>query len=158
MEKRDEFTDINALAMLTDKSTLPENSCRIVLRTLHRNGFVVKEVVADDERQEPSIPYGTIESLNAKFERAEGLDVERRKLIDAIRQEWNDIQDKYMPVFNAIATAMGKTLDASEKFPTPPMGEIHDSSDKEVTNGPSDPLPGPDAGPASGSDELSEVR
>ena len=147
MEKRDEFTDINALAMLTDKSTLPENSCRIVLRTLHRNGFVVKEIVADDGKKEIQIPYGTIESLNAKFEEAKRLDSARQALVDSIKQEWNDIQDKYMPVFNAIATAMGKTLDASEKFPT-----------TEVNDGPSDPLPGPDAGPASGSDELSEVR
>lgn len=145
MEQRDEFTDVNALVMLAEKSGLAENSCRTVLRTLHRNGFVVKQIV-DDVENAPSIPYGTIESLNAKFKLAADLDSERQVLVDTIKREWNDIQKKYMPIFNAIANAMGKTLGTYETFP-----------EEEVTDGPSNPLSGPDARSVSGGDELSTM-
>ena len=144
MEKRDEFTDQNALSMLVDKLTLPENNCRNILRALNRNGFVVKEIVAD--AKDDSSSYGTIESLNQKFERTKELDTERQILVNAIRREWNDIQKKYMPIFNAIATAIETTPGTSDTFP-----DIDDESDTELdtaledNNGSSDSLSRPDA-------------
>lgn len=138
MEKRDEFTDQNALRVLMEKSGLPENSCRMVLRALNRNGFVVKEIV--DEQAQPSIPYGTIESLNQKFDRTKELDIERQGLTNAIKREWNDIQKKYMPIFNAIAKAIGTAQDTMDAFPE---AEVADGL--EADDGPSDPLPESDA-------------
>ena len=133
MEKRDEFTDTHAMAMLAEKANLPEGNCRIVLRALNRNGFVVNEIVPDDDNGS-SFPYGTIESLNQKFDRTKVLDFERQGLVNEIRREWNDIQKKYMPIFDAIAKAM------------------------EATSGTSDTFPGADAGSPGSSDELPEVR
>jgi len=129
MEKRDEFTDQNALAMLAEKSGLSEGNCRTVLKTLNRNGFLVKEIV-DSVESDSSIVYGTIESLNSKFERTKELDSERQSLVNEIRREWNAIQEKYMPIFDAITKAMVATRGASDSFPDPPLGEIHDSSEE----------------------------
>jgi hypothetical protein len=153
MEKRDEFTDQNALAVLMAKSGLPENSCRLVLRALSRNGFVVKEIVNDEDGA--SVPYGTIESLNQKFERTKELEVERQGLINATRREWNDIQKKYRPIFTAIQSAIGTAGGTSDTFPPssdtasaplaasemhelPPLPEV-------INSGTSDPLSGSDA-------------
>lgn len=122
MEKRDEFTDQNALAMMMEKSGLPENSCRMALRALNRNGFVVKEVV--DEDSPSKILYGTIESLNQKFDRAKELEIERQGLINAIKREWNDIQKKYRPIFNAIASAIGTAQTSSDAFPDLPEEDL----------------------------------
>ena len=116
MEKRDEFTDTHAMTMLAEKVNLPEGNCRTVLRALNRNGFVVKEIVDDEGSAE--FPYGTIESLNQKFERTRVLDFERQGLINEIKREWNHIQQKYMPIFNAIAKAMEATSGTSDTFPT----------------------------------------
>ena len=132
MEKRDEFTDTHAMAMLAERANLPEGNCRTVLRALDRNGFVVKEIVPDENAVE--FPYGTIESLNLKFDRAKALEFERQGLVNEIKREWNHIQQKYMPIFNAIAKAM------------------------EATSGTSDTFPTGDAGPSGSSDELPEVR
>jgi hypothetical protein len=79
-------------------------------------------------------PYGTIESLNLKFDRAKALEFERQGLVNEIKREWNHIQQKYMPIFNAIAKAM------------------------EATSGTSDTFPTGDAGSPGSSDELPEVR
>lgn len=132
MEKRDEFTDPHAMTMLVEKTKLPEGNCRAVLRALDRNGFVVKEIV-DDADDGSSFPYGTIESLSQKFDRTRTLDFERQGLINEIKSEWNDIRQKYMPIFNAIEKAM------------------------EAARGTSDTFPTADAGPPGSSDELSEV-
>jgi hypothetical protein len=131
MEKRDEFTDTHAMAMLAEKANLPEGNCRTVLRALNRNGFVVKEIVEDDS---PEFPYGTIESLNQKFDRTRTLEIERQGLINQIKGEWNDIQKKYAPILSALTSAM------------------------EATRGTSDTFPSDDAGPSGSSNELPEVR
>ena len=133
MEKRDEFTDNHAMAMLAEKINIPEGNCRQVLRALNRNGFVVNEIVADDDGG-TTYPYGTIESLNHKFDRTRTLEFERQGLINEIKQEWNIILQKYKPLISALTSAM------------------------EATHGTPDTFPGDDAGSPSGTDELSEVR
>lgn len=129
-EKRDEFTDQNAMKMLEEKSGVAEGSAKAILRALDRNGFVVKQIVPDEE---PEFAYGTIESLNQKFDRIRELDIQRQPLVNALKKEWNDVQQKYMPIFNAIAQAM------------------------EVTRGASDTFPVGDAGPSGSPDELPSV-
>ena len=129
-EKRDEFTDQNAMAMLEQVSGVSEGPAKAVLRALDRNGFVVKQIVPDEE---PEFAYGTIESLNQKFDRIRELDVQRQPLVNALKKEWNDVQQKYMPIFNAIAKAM------------------------EVTNGAPNTFSGTDAGSSGSSDELPSV-
>ena len=130
-EKRDEFTDQNALKMLEQVSGVSEGPAKAVLRALDRNGFVVKQIIPDEA---PEFEYGTIESLNQKFDRIKELDTERQVLANKMKKEWNDIQQKYMPIFNAIAKAM------------------------ELTNGAPNAFPGTDAGPSGSPDELPEMR
>lgn len=133
MEKRDEFTEQHAVAMLTEKTKVTESNCRSVIRALNRNGFAVNEIVPDEE--EGSGPgYGTIESLNKKMDRVRQLDFERQSVTNQIKKEWNEVQKKYGPIFKAIANAM------------------------EVTNGASDAFPDDDAGSSGSADELPEVR
>lgn len=129
-EQRDEFTDQNALKMLEEKTSVGEGSAKGVLQALNRNGFVVKQIVPDEE---PEFAYGTIESLNQKFDRIRELDVQRQPLVNALKKEWNEVLQKYTPILNAIAKAM------------------------EVTNGAPDTFPVGDAGSSGSPDELPSV-